>query len=149
MSRFPDRSAPTLLVNPAGAEPPTVMLTWSGVGWCPCLVHIGPEWDVLPVQQELVNTSAEFECPRHRVMRSVVMQDSALDSLVAARHAVLADLAQSARPGTPAEADAAFRHGNPLPAATMSASSSRGTQPVLDPLMQARALVRSAAIRQH
>lgn len=76
------------------------------------------------------------------------MQDSALDSLVAARHAVLADLAQSARPGTPAEADADFMHGNVLSATNMSASSSRGNTPVLDPLMQARALVRTVTTRQ-
>ena len=76
------------------------------------------------------------------------MQDSALDSLVAARHAVLADLAQSARPGTPAEADASFMHGDVLSTANMSASSSRGNPPVLDPLMQARALVRTSTIRE-
>ena len=70
------------------------------------------------------------------------MQDSALDSLVAARHAVLADLAQSARPSTPAETDSTFTHSNLLPASGMSVSSIRGDQPVLDPLMQARALVR-------
>ncbi len=73
----------------------------------------------------------------------MLLQDSALDSLVAARHAVLADLAQSARPGTPAEADASFTHGSLQPATVLSASSSRGDQPILDPLMQARALVRN------
>ena len=77
------------------------------------------------------------------------LQDSALDSLVAARHAVLADLAQAARPGTPAEADANFMNSSMQPTANLSASSSWGDQPILDPLMQARALVRTVAIRQH
>ncbi|CAK0785123.1 hypothetical protein CVIRNUC_008329 [Coccomyxa viridis] len=70
-------------------------------------------------------------------------QDSALDSLVAARHAVLADLAQSARPGTPAETASAFSHGELLPAVGSSGCCRRDEQPVLDPLMQARALVQS------
>lgn len=86
-------------------------------------------------------------CPVPGVVSKILsalawMQDSALDSLVAARHAVLADLAQSARPGTPAETDSTFTHSNLLPGSSMSASSNRGDQLVLDPLMQARALVR-------
>ena len=60
---------------------------------------------------------------------------------MAARHAVLADLAQSARPGTPAETASAFSHGELLPAVGSSGSCRRDEQPVLDPLMQARALV--------
>lgn len=72
----------------------------------------------------------------------LLMQDSALDSLVAARHAVLADLAQSARPGTPVEANSASAQGSLPPSFNSRQSSSRGEQPILDPLMQARALVR-------
>ena len=65
---------------------------------------------------------------------------------MAARHAVLADLAQNARPGTPAEAASPFRHGELLPAGSSSGPSRRDEQPVLDPLMQARALVRPVAV---
>ena len=67
---------------------------------------------------------------------------------MAARHAVLADLAQSARPGTPAETASAFSHGELLPAVGSSGSCRRDEQPVLDPLMQARALVCSVLFQE-
>ena len=67
---------------------------------------------------------------------------------MAARHAVLADLAQSARPGTPAETASAFSHGELLPAVGSSGCCRRDEQPVLDPLMQARALVSSVLFQE-
>ena len=67
---------------------------------------------------------------------------------MAARHAVLADLAQSARSGTPAETASAFSHGELLPAVGSSGSCRRDEQPVLDPLMQARALVCSVLFQE-
>lgn len=61
---------------------------------------------------------------------------------MAARHAVLADLAQSARPSTLAETDSAFTRSGFLLGGNKGAPGRREEQPVLDPLMQARALVR-------
>ena len=67
---------------------------------------------------------------------------------MAARHAVLADLAQSAWPGTPADTASAFSHSELLPAVGSSGSCRRDEQPVLDPLMQARALVCSVLFQE-
>ncbi len=74
-------------------------------------------------------------------------QDSALDSLVAARHAVLADLAADvaagARPSGSVDAGTPMAHQTSDP--LFLAGDSRGNAsdvPALDPLVQARALVR-------
>ncbi|BDA51184.1 hypothetical protein COCOBI_18-0600 [Coccomyxa sp. Obi] len=72
-------------------------------------------------------------------------QDSALDSLVAARHAVLADLAADvagARPSGSVDAGTPMAHQTSYP--LFEAGDSRGNAsdvPALDPLVQARALV--------
>ncbi len=80
-------------------------------------------------------------------MRPLLAQDSALDSLVAARHAVLADLAADvaagARPSGTVDAGTPMAHQTSDP--LFEAGDSRGNasdMPALDPLLQARALVR-------
>lgn len=71
------------------------------------------------------------------------MQDSALDSLVAARHAVLADLARDPPPGAGAAAAADFlRRDSAGERSPRTAGAPRREAALLDPLLQARRLVR-------
>ena len=73
------------------------------------------------------------------VVCMLLLQDSALDSLVAARHAVLVDLARDPPPGPgPASADFMRRDS----AGDGAAGAPRREAALLDPLLQARRLVR-------
>lgn len=81
--------------------------------------------------------------PKHVQRDSVITvppaQDSALDSLVAARHAVLADLARDPPPGAGAAAADFLRRDSAGDGAT---GAPRREAALLDPLLQARRLVR-------
>lgn len=92
-----------------------------------------------------------------RLQLRLCAQDSALDSLVAARHAVLADLAADVAAAGGAAGGSGAEAGTPMSHQAsrrlLEAREARGNAgadvPALDPLMQARALVRALHAHAH